>query len=90
MAPPTTRKAEKDPTVTAPDADASAESTETSEQTSKESSSGTEYLNTSGGPLVYDKDGHMIGGGEWTPAINLDAIGKGARGAGHLLPRSAL
>jgi hypothetical protein len=52
--------------------------------------SGTAYLNTSGGPLVFDKLGHQVAAGEWTPEVNLDKIGQAARRAGHLQPRSAL
>lgn len=56
----------------------------------KPASSGTAYLNASGGPMVYDRAGHTVGAGEWTPEINLDKIGQAARSAGHLLPKSAL
>lgn len=52
--------------------------------------SGTLYLNTTPGPLVYDKAGHMVGGGEWTPPVNLDAIGQAARRRNYLLPPSSL
>lgn len=53
-------------------------------------SSGTAYLNVSGGPLVYDRAGHTVAAGEWTPEINLDKLGKAARQNGYLLPRSEL
>lgn len=52
--------------------------------------SGTRYLNTTGGPLVYDRDGRQVGGGEWTPPVNLDAIGQQQRRLKHLLPPSAV
>jgi hypothetical protein len=51
---------------------------------------GTRYLNTTGVPMVYDKAGHQVDAGAWTPPINLDTVGKAARKAGHLLPESAL
>ena len=51
---------------------------------------GTAYLNTTAGPLVYDKDGHQVDAAGWTPEINLDDVGRAARRAGHLLPPSAL
>jgi len=51
---------------------------------------GTAYLNVSGGPLVFDKDGHQVDDGAWTPPVNLDAVGQRARAMNFLLPRSAL
>jgi hypothetical protein len=53
-------------------------------------SSGTKYLNTSGGPLTYDAEGHQVDAGGWTPEITLDEIGRAARKRGFLLPPSAL
>lgn len=53
-------------------------------------SSGTAYLNVSGGPLVYDREGHQVAAGEWTPEINLDKLGRAARQNGYLRPRSEL
>lgn len=53
-------------------------------------SNGTRYLNTTSTPLVYDKEGHQVDAHGWTPGINLDAVGKAARQAGHLLPESAV
>lgn len=52
--------------------------------------SGTAYLNVSGGPLVYTKDGHMVDADGWTPATSLDAVGKHLREKGYLKPKSAL
>jgi hypothetical protein len=52
--------------------------------------SGTDYLNVSGGPLVFDKDGHQVDADAWTGPINLDAVGRAARANDFLLPRSAL
>lgn len=52
--------------------------------------SGTEYLNVTSGPVTYTRDGHQVGGGEWTPPVNLDAIGQAARHNRLILPRSAL
>ena len=51
---------------------------------------GTRYLNTTNGPVVYDRDGHQVDAGAWTPPINLDTVGKAARKAEYLLPESAL
>ncbi len=62
----------------------------TAEQDSGKAETGTEYLNVTAGPLVYDHAGHIVGGGEWTPPVHLDAIGQAARRNNYLLPRSAL
>lgn len=59
-------------------------------RSSAKSGSGTRYLNTTNSPLVYDKDGHQVDAHSWTEEITLDAIGKAARKAGHLLPESAV
>ncbi|MBC8092169.1 MAG: hypothetical protein H7Y15_09580 [Pseudonocardia sp.] len=59
-------------------------------ESSNAGSGGTEYLNVTNSLVIYDKEGHGIGGGEWTEPIHLDAIGKAARANGYLLPRSAL
>lgn len=56
----------------------------------REQESGTRYLNITRSPLVYDRDGRQVGGGEWTPPVNLDAIGQAQRRLNHLLPPSAL
>lgn len=53
-------------------------------------SSGTSYLNVSGSVLVYDREGHSVGIGEWTPEVSLDAIGQAARRRDYLLPISAI
>lgn len=55
-----------------------------------DSTGGTRYLNTTSTPLVYDRQGHQVDAAGWTPEITLDAVGKAARKAGHLLPPSAL
>lgn len=52
--------------------------------------SGTEYLNVSGGPLVYTKDGHQVDAGGWTPAVTLDDVGRAARKRGYLATKSEL
>lgn len=59
-------------------------------ESAKAEESGTRYLNVTNGPLVYDRDGHQVGGGEWTPPVNLDAIGQRQRRLDHLLPPSAM
>ncbi len=56
----------------------------------KAEESGTRYLNVTGGPLVYDREGHQVAGGDWTPPVNLDAIGQRQRRLDHLRPPSAL
>jgi hypothetical protein len=94
-----TRKADDEQAVTAdpevdakPAADSKADS-KSDKATSKSdasSSSGTSYLNVTTGPLVYSREGHTVGAGEWTPEVNLDAIGQAARRNSFLLPPSAL
>jgi hypothetical protein len=84
----TTSKA--DDTVTAEDADASSTSAAKGKSEEAPAESGTAYLNTTTGPITYSKVGHQVGGGEWTAAVNLDAIGQKARSRGFLKPRSAL
>lgn len=81
MAAPNTPTATPDTGKAAPTAAAAKESS---------ANSGTKYLNTTNVPVVYDKAGHQVDAHAWTPEINLDAIGKAARKAGHLLPASAL
>jgi hypothetical protein len=89
-----------DPTVTAPDADATGapaeDATKAAEKSAEkgdgdtETKSGTRYLNTTNGPLVYDAEGHMVDGGAWIEVSALDAVGRGLREHGYLLPPSAL
>lgn len=78
--------------VEAHDADAAdiPDAPKRSERKADGAANGTRYLNTTSGPVVYDKDGHQVDAGGWTPPINLDAVGKAARKAEHLLPESAL
>jgi hypothetical protein len=87
--PPTARKDATSSDASKEDAAPEAKK-ESASSSSSSSNSGTEYLNTTSGWLVYDKDGHGIAGGEWTPAVNLDAVGKALRAANHLMPRSAI
>lgn len=92
MATPRTRK---DESVTAPDGDASAESKAPATAEDKpgpveDKDSGTAYLNTTNGPLVYTENGHLVAAGAWTPATRLDKIGRRLRDSGYLRPRSAL
>lgn len=84
--------------VTAPDADATTEAKSEARGTdepvteapaAEEEKSGTAYLNVSGGPVVYDSEGHQVDNASWI-TTNLDKIGQNARRRGYLLPRSAL
>jgi hypothetical protein len=84
--------------VTAPDADAksttdtrtTAASGSGSESGGDQKKSGTRYLNTTNGPVVYDAEGHSVDGGAWIELSGLDAVGRAARQHGHLMPQSAL
>jgi hypothetical protein len=90
--------------VTAPDQEAAADAAEArpaepkgdtdsdgkGEDSDDADESGTRYLNVTSGSVLYSKAGNLVGPGEWTPPVHLDALGQAARSNGHLLPPSAL
>lgn len=82
--------AASDPKSGGSDAKSGGSNAKSSGSGSGKSDSGTAYLNTTAGPLVYDKAGHTVAGGEWTPEVNLDAIGRPLRQRRFLLPISEL
>jgi hypothetical protein len=51
-------------------------------------SDGTTLVNPTTAGVVYDKEGHSLGGGESITVEKVDAVGRAAIDAGQLLCRS--